>query len=66
MSWGAWEWNQHSLCFAGTVVVMSVAQIFRARLLEPKAMKTDVFLHELLVKTPSRALTRLITRRPLG
>ncbi|MEI6085415.1 MAG: MFS transporter, partial [Verrucomicrobiota bacterium] len=66
LRWGAWEWNQYSLCFAGVVVVMVVAQIFRARLLEPKAMPTDVFLHELLVKTPSRALTRLLTRRPLG
>lgn len=65
-SWGEWEWNQYSLCFAGVIVVMGVAQVFRSRLVELKAMPTDVFLHELLVKTPSRALTRLITRRPLG
>lgn len=65
-SWGVWEWNQYSVCFVAVTGVYLVAQIFRGRLVEPKAMKTDVFLHELLVKTPSRALTRLILRRPLG
>ncbi|MCG3148049.1 MAG: hypothetical protein PCFJNLEI_01491 [Verrucomicrobiae bacterium] len=64
--WATWEWNQYSLVFTGAVLIMGVSLFFRARLLEPKAMPTDVFLHELLVKTPSRALTRLITRRPLA
>ena len=61
---GAIEWNQFSVCYALIVVTYLIAQIFRARLMESKAMPTDVFLHELLVKTPGRAITRLIMRRP--
>ena len=61
---GPIEWNQFSICYALVTVIYLIAQIFRARLLEPQAMPTDVFLHELLVKTPSRALSRLFTRRP--
>ena len=62
--WGVIEWNQFSVCYALVTLIYLVAQIYRARILEPKAMPTDLFLHELLVKTPSRALSRLITRRP--
>jgi len=61
---GVIEWNQFSVCYALIVVTYLVGHIFWARLMEPKAMPTDVFLHELLVKTPSRALSRLFMRRP--
>ena len=62
--WGIVELNQFSVCYALIIVTYLIAQIYRARLVEPKAMPTDVFLHELIVKTPSRALSRLFTRRP--
>ena len=61
---GVIEWNQFSICYALVIVTYLIAHIYWARLLEPKAMPTDVFLHELIVKTPSRALSRLFTRRP--
>ena len=62
--WGIIEWNQFSVCYALIIAIYVFAHIYWARLLEPKAMPTDLFLHELLVKTPSRALSRLVTRRP--
>ena len=62
--WGIIEWNQFSVCYALIIAIYVFAHIYWARLLEPKAMPTDLFLHELLVKTPSRALSRLLTRRP--
>jgi MFS family permease len=61
--WGLWEWNQYSIGYTAVIVVLAVSQVFRARLAEERAMSTDVFLNELLVKTPSRAITRLLTRR---
>ena len=62
--WGIIEWNQFSVCYLLIIVIYVFAHIYWARLMEPKAMPTDLFLHELLVKTPSRALSRLFTRRP--
>ena len=64
IQWGILEWNQFSVCYALFILTYLIAQIFWARLAEPKALPTDVFLHELLVKTPSRAISRIITRRP--
>ena len=61
---GVIEWNQFSVCYALILAIYLAAHISWARLMEPKAMPTDLFLHELLVKTPSRALSRLFTRRP--
>ena len=61
--WGLWEWNQYSVGYAALILILAVSQVFRARLAEERAMSTDVFLNELLVKTPSRAITRLIARR---
>jgi MFS family permease len=64
--WKFWEWNQYSVAYAALIVIIAVSQIFRARLTEERAMSTDVFLNELLVKTPSRAITRLLARRPFS
>ena len=61
--WGLWEWNQFSVGYSALILILAVSQMFRSRLAEERAMSTDVFLNELLVKTPSRALTRLIARR---
>jgi len=64
-SWSRWQWNQYSILYATIVVIMLVAVVLRSRLSEECAMTTDAFLRELLVKTPSRAISRLFTRRPL-
>ena len=47
-------------------VIMVVAVVLRNRLSEARAMTTDAFLRELLVKTPSRAISRLLPRRPVS
>src|SRR5579859_6275869 len=64
-SWSRWQWNQYSLLYGAVIVIMMVAVVMRNRLSEPRAMTTDAFLRELLVETPSRAISRLLTRRPL-
>jgi hypothetical protein len=63
-SWGGWEWNQFSILYVGLVLIALAAQGWHARLTEPRAMTTEEFFRELLVKTPAKAITRLIPRRP--
>jgi len=63
-TWGTWQWNQYSLLYSALVVIVMVALGLRKRLREPRAMTTDAFLRELLVETPSRAVSRLLARRP--
>jgi len=62
VTWGYWTWNSYSLLYctlASTIVVgLGVLQTLD----EPKKMTWDVFMHELLVKTPSRAVSRVIGR----
>jgi hypothetical protein len=64
--WSRWQWNQYSLLYSALVVIMAVALVLRNRLSEARAMTTDAFLRELLVETPSRAISRLLARRPLS
>lgn len=64
-SWSWWQWNQYSLLYGALVVIMIAALVMRNRLAEPRAMTTDAFLRELLVETPSRAISRLLARRPV-
>jgi len=62
VSWGPWQWNSYSLLYctlAFTVMMGLYALRFVA---EPITMTWDVFMRELLVKTPSRAISRLIER----
>lgn len=63
--WGAWEWNQYSLLYAALTSVMLLALYLCRHLSEPRAMTTDAFLQELVLKTPARALSRLLLRRPI-
>lgn len=65
-SWSRWQWNQYSLLYAAMAAIMVVAMVLRNRLSEARAMTTDAFLRELLVKTPSRAISRLLPRRPVS
>jgi MFS family permease len=64
-AWGCWEWNRYSVMYVVLAEIMIVALYFRHHVPEPRAMGTDEFLKELLVKTPSRALSRWVLRRPL-
>ena len=63
-SWSQWRWNQYSVSYGAVTVITVCALVLRNRLSEPRAMTTDAFLRELLVETPSRALSRLLARRP--
>ena len=64
--WQHWEWNQFSALYAALVFVTVLAQVWHARLVEPRAMTTEDFFRELFVKTPARAITRLLARRPFS
>ena len=63
-AWSRWQWNPYSVLYAAMVVIMIGAVVLRNRLSEARAMTTDAFLRELLVRTPSRAMSRLLPRRP--
>lgn len=65
-SWGQFEWNHFSVLYAALVVIAIAAQVWHTRLTEPRAMTTEEFFHELFVKTPARALSRLLARRPFS
>jgi MFS family permease len=62
--WSKWQWNQYSVSYGGATVITVLALVLRNRLSEPRAMTTDAFLRELLVETPSRAISRILARRP--
>ncbi|HMP75746.1 MAG TPA: MFS transporter [Kiritimatiellia bacterium] len=61
---GPWEWNRYSLLYGLLFLLVLVAQWLRTRLPEPRAMKTERFLHELFVRTPARLLGRVFHPRP--
>jgi hypothetical protein len=64
-SWGGWEWNQYSLLYVALTAIMLLALWLGRHLTEPRAMTTDAFLQELVLRTPARALSRLLLRRPM-
>ena len=66
LPWPRWQWNEYSVLYFVLALIMAVAQYFRSQLAEPRAMTTEAFFHELFVKTPSQALTRLFFRRPIS
>jgi MFS family permease len=62
--WGEWQWNGFTLLYA-IITTFIIAAIFVLRSVsEARTMTTDQFLFELMVKTPARALSRLLMRRP--
>jgi len=62
VAWGPWQWNSYSLLYC-TLASTIVAGLFALQAVaEPKTMTWDAFMRELLVKTPSRAVSRLIGR----
>jgi MFS family permease len=64
--WNLWEWNHFSVLYVALAVIALGAQVWHSRLTEPRAMTTEDFFRELLVKTPAKAITRLISRRPFS
>ena len=60
--WGAWNWNPYSLLYCLLTSTIIVGLCVLQTLNEPHKMTWDVFMRELLVRTPGRALSRVITR----
>lgn len=61
-AWGWWDWNCYSLLYCTMAFTMIVGLCVLQTLDEPHKMTWDDFMRELLVKTPGRALSRIITR----
>lgn len=62
VAWGYWQWNSYSLLYCALTLTI-VSGLFALReVAEPETMTWDVFMRELLVKTPSRAMGRLLGR----
>ncbi len=59
---GPLTWNNYSILYALLILMIAIGLIQRRRLTEPRAMKTEEFLKELLIRTPARALSRLAPR----
>jgi len=62
ISTGAWQWNSYSIFYCGLVLIMFTGLFLLRSVVEPITMTWDAFMTELLVKTPSRAVSRLIGR----
>ncbi|HUB66966.1 MAG TPA: MFS transporter [Candidatus Methylacidiphilales bacterium] len=66
-AWGFWRWNCYSLLYCALTLTIIAGLGMLRTLEEPQTMTWDVFMRELLVKTPSRAITRVLGRlRILG
>ena len=62
LKWGPWHWNCYSLFYFALALTILVALYLLRSVAEPARMTWDVFARELLVETPSRAVSRLIGR----
>jgi MFS family permease len=62
VSWGFWEWNSYSMFYLTLSFIMCIGLFSLRSVAEPATMTWNVFMRELLVNTPSRAVSRLITR----
>ena len=61
-TWGLWQWNCYSLFYCTLAFTIATGLFALRSVVEPVTMTWDVFMTELLVKTPSRAVSRLIGR----
>ena len=61
-SWGFWQWNSYSLFYVTLASTIGAGLFLLRSVVEPVTMTWDVFMTELLVRTPSRAVSRLIGR----
>jgi MFS family permease len=62
VAWGFWQWNSYSLLYLTLASTIVVGLTLLRFVVEPITMTWDVFMSELLVKTPGRAISRLIGR----
>jgi len=62
VSWGYWQWNSYSLLYTTLACTIATGLGALRFVEEPKTMTWNVFMRELLVQTPSRAVSRLIGR----
>jgi MFS family permease len=60
--WGFWNWNIFSIFYLVLALTIAAGLILLREVPEPKSLPWDVFMRELLVETPSRAVSRLIGR----
>jgi MFS family permease len=60
--WGWWTWNSYSLLYCTLSFTIMVGLCVLRTIEEPHKMTWDVFMRELLVKTPSRAISRVVSR----
>ena len=60
--WGYWQWNSFSLFYCTLAATIAVGLFALRYVVEPITMTWDVFMTELLVKTPGRAISRLVGR----
>ena len=60
--WGFWQWNVFSLFYCMLISTLIVALVLLRSVEERVTMTWNVFMTELLVKTPSRAVSRLVGR----
>jgi MFS-type transporter involved in bile tolerance (Atg22 family) len=61
-SWDLWEWNSYSMFYCVLSFTTCVGLFMLRFVVEPVTMTWDGFTTELLVKTPSRAISGLIGR----
>ncbi len=62
VAWGYWTWNSYSLLYCALTFTIIIGLGVLQTLEEPKKMTWEVFIRELLVETPSRAVSRVIGR----
>ncbi len=62
LSWGLWDWNCFSFFYVILAMTLVVGLVALRSVVEPITMTWDEFMSELLVKTPSRSISRLINR----
>jgi hypothetical protein len=62
VAWGPWSWNCYSLFYTVLTLTIVAGLVLLRAVAEPKSLPWDVFMRELLVETPSRAISRLIGR----
>jgi hypothetical protein len=61
-SMGPWQWNSYSILYCTLSLTLCIGLFLLRSVVEPITMTWDAFMTELLVKTPSRAVSRLIGR----
>ena len=62
LAWGWWQWNSYSVFYCTLTLTIGAGLFMLRSVAEPMTMTWDVFMTELLVRTPSRAVSRLIGR----